>query len=380
MANDYPQIVDESTLSGVFNTTSFFEVGVEGQADNAGSCTVGLPVTVSTAEAANNIFGPSSSLAALVKFLLNRGLDYVVAVASKKGTAPSLGERQTAWAPLEERASLRIRLTDSTTQAVLAALAVSCHNAETIQHKQFAVVGLTGPAVKATSISAAGSINHKRCVLVDPGIFDLNGNLQSGAYAAAYAAAEIAKNPDITDSLNLAVIPATSGIEKSTATGLPIYRLHANGGSPIDDFQDLLSGGVSPFQQSADGRASFTHLRTTFKDDDTYDALMTLLIEDGIFLGIKDILLSQKFLRNGNTPSNRSLAAQVVNQYLTANGDKVQKVQLPNGETGYGVSVTPSVDKKAFTVYYTGEVVRGTNVIKINGTLTIPVSSVGSGS
>lgn len=376
----YPQVIDESTLTGVFNSGPSLDIGIEGRMDNAGSAPVGLPVLITSAEHANSNFGPASSLAALVKFILNRGIESVLAVASAKGSAPDLTARRSAWASLEENADVRIRLTDATDQSTLVALGTSCGNADEIQHKQFAVVGLSGPAVKATAITAAGAINHQRVLLVDPGIFDLNGDIQEGAFAAAYAACEIAKNPDITDSLNLAPIPATAGIERQASTGLPVYRVHANAGSPVDDFQDLLDGGVSPFQQSADGRAAFTHLRMTFTDDDTYDSLMTRLIVDGLFIGIRDLLLGQRFLRLGNTATNRALAAQVVNQYLIANDDKVEPVELPSGNTGYGVTVTPSNDLKSFTVYYTGQVVRGTNVIKLNGTLTIPVSSVGSGS
>jgi hypothetical protein len=380
VANDFPQIVDKSTLTGVFQTDSFFGIGVEGEMGDDGEATVGMPVVVSSVEEAVTQFGEDSSLTNLVQFILGRGLNYVKAVASASGSTPNLGQRQDAWAPLEEDPTIRIRLTDDDESATHVALAESCENADLIQHKQFCVVGLAGPAVKATTVTVAGAINSKRAVLFDPGVFDNNGVLQEGAYAAAYGACELAKNPDISDSLNLAPVPATTGIEKDTTTGLPVYRLRTNGGDPIDDFQDLLDAGASPYMQGPDGRASFTHIRTTFTDDDTFDALVTLLAADGLFLGIRDLLLNAKFLRSGNTATNRSLASQMVNSYLKGQSNIVSPIELPDNTTGFGVSVTPSEDLKAFTVAYFGQIVRGTNVININGTLTIPVGSVGSGS
>lgn len=373
MANDYPQIVDRSTLTGVFQTGTFLTVAVEGQKDTAGNATVALPYRVTSAEQAATLFGPVSSLTNVVNTVLARGLDYVWAVASASNATPNLGQRQTAWAPLEENPDIRIRLTDSETQADLVALADSCEFAEGIQHKQFCVVGLGGTASKATAITAASAVASKRAVLVTPGIYNLDGTLLTGKFASAYVAAEVAKNPDIADSLNLAKIPATGGIEKEAATGLPIYRLRAGAGTPVNDFQDLLTGGVSPFQQDVSGLAAFTHLRMTYTTDATFDALMTLLIKDQVFLDIKDLLLNGKFLRSGNTADNRSLAAKQVDSYLKAHSTWVEKIELPDGSTGYGVTAVPSVDLKSFTINYFGKVVRGTNVIYINGTLTIPV-------
>lgn len=371
MANDYPQIVDQSTLTGVFQADQFLGIGIEGEMDG-GTATIGLPELVRSAEEADTLFGAGSSLANLVKFLLGRGLNEVWAVASADGTAPLLADRQAAWAPLEENPDVRIRLTDSSTQADLVALADSCENAETIQHKQFCIVAIAS-GVKATVLAAAAAVASKRAVVVAPGFTDLDGVTQSGATVAALVAGEIAKNPDIGDSLNNVSIGATTGIEIDATTGLPLYRLRANGGVPINDFQDLLTGGVSPLQLGRDGLAAFTHLRTSFTTDDTFDALMTLLITDQVFIDIRDLLLSQSFLREGNTATNRSLAAKVVDRYLAAHADLVEPVQLPDGTVGYGVSATPSSDLKSFTIAYHGQVVRGTNVININGTLTIPV-------
>jgi len=371
MPNLYPQVVDKSTLTGVFRNEQFLTIGVEGQADAGGTATVALPVICTTPDDANTFFGPASSLAGLVNYLLAQGIEFVYAVAASKGSAPSLAQRQAAWATLEDNPSIRIRLTDSTLQADLVALADSCENAEGIQNKQFCIVGLPIPAVKATAISAAGAVASKRAVLVSPHVYNLSGTLMSGQYGAAKAAALIALNPDIADSMNGMELGGTGGVELD-ATGLPIYRLRTNGGAPINDFEDLETGGVSPFQQSPNGLAAFTHLRTTYTVDSTFDSLMTLLIKDQVFIDIRKILLDNEFLRKGNTDANRAMAAKLVDQYLKSVSDWVQPITLPDGTTGYGVSAVASSDQKSFTVYYYGQVVRGTNVINVNGTLTIP--------
>lgn len=371
MANDYPMIVDKSTLTGVFQTDQFMVIGVEGQKDVAGTAAIGLPKLVTTAEDANTFFGASSSLALLCKVILARGINFVWAVASASAP-PTLVQRQAAWAPLEDNPDIRIRLTDSVTQADLVALADSCEWAEGVQNKQFCVAGLASPSTKAAAIAAAGAVASKRAVLVTPAIYDLNGNLLSGQYGAAYAACQIAMNPDIADSLNLADIPATAGIEKDAATGLPVYRIRANAGTPLNDFQDLLTGGVSPFQQSRTGLAALTHLRTTWIADTTFDALMTLLVKDQVFIDIREILLDHQALRKGNTGGNRSLAAALVENYLKAHDDWIARVGLSDGTTGYGVTVVNAPDGKSYTINYFGQIVRGTNVINVNGSLTIP--------
>lgn len=372
MANDFPQIVDKSTLTGVFQSDQFMVVGVEGQKDVAGSAVIALPVKVLTAEDANTYFGPASSLATLCKFLLARGLNYVVAVASASGSGPTLVQRQAAWVALEENPDIRIRLTDSVTQADLVALADSCEWAEPIQHKQFCFLGLGGTSVKATVTAAASAIASKRAVLTAGHVYDVNGNLLSGQYDAAVAAVEVALNPDIMDSMNSKPIGATAGIEKDAATGLPIWRYKANAGTPVNDFQDLLTAGASPYQQDRGGQAAFTHLRTTWVADTTFDALATLLVKDQVFLDIRDLLLDHKALRQPNTPDNRSLAAKIVEEYLKGHADWVDKVNLADGTRGYGVTVVNGIDGKSYTVNYFGQIQRGTNVINVNGTLTIP--------
>lgn len=371
MANDFPQVIDQSTLTGVFQTDTFLSVAVEGEMAADGDATIALPESIETAAEAATAFGAASSLTSIASFLLGRGFSRVKAVASATDAAPTLVERQAAWEALEDDTTVRVRLTDSVTQADLAALADSCENAEAIQNKQFCCVALGTPSAKATLSAAAAAILSKRAVLFGPGVYDLDGNLLSGGVLAALCAGEIAKNPDITDSLNLYEIPATAGIEVDPATDLPIFRLRANAGAPIDDFQDLLDGGASPLKQADSGTAQFTHIRTTWTTDDTFDALQTLLIKDEVFLGIKQELLDAKFLRKPNTADNRNFAAAIVDSWLKAHDTWVEQVVLPNGTTGYGVTTTPSVDGKSFTVNYFGQVVRGDNVIAINGTLTI---------
>lgn len=368
----FPEIVDKSTLTGVFQSAQFMTIGVEGQMDAGGTADIANPILCRTADDADTAFGPASSLASLVKYILAQGVEYVWAVASASGTVPTLIQRQAAWANLEDNPDVRIRLTDSAVQEDIVALADSCEFAEGIQNKQFCVVGMPSPAVKATTITVAGAIASKRAVLVDPAIYDNNGNLLAGQYGAAKAATAIALNPDIMDSMNDMSLPATGGIETDPTSGLPIYRQRANAGSPVNDFADLLAAGVSPFMQAPDGRAAFTHLRTTYTVDSTFDALTTLLVKDQLFINIRNLLRGQRFLREGNTATNRALAAKLVDQYLKSVSDWVEPVELADGTTGYGVTVVASSDLKSFTVNYFGQIVRGTNVININGTLTIP--------
>lgn len=371
MADLFPQVVDRSTLTGIFQAPLYLPIGVEGEMDVSGDATVGVPETITTAEDAATAFGTSSSLTALCTLLLARGVPSLKAVGSE--LSHELSMRQAAWAALEDDPSIRIRLTDANDQATLAALADSCENAEAIQNKQFCFTALASPTTKSALSTAASAISSKRAVLVGPGIYDLDGNLRSGGDAAAIAAAVVAANPDIADSLNLYEIPATTGVETDSTTGLPLLRLRANGGSPINDFEDLEDDGVSPFMLAPSGLAAFTHLRTTWTTDDTFDSLMTLLIKDTVFLGVRDTLLGANFLRVGNTEDNRSRAAALVDAYLKSKATWVEPIQLADGTIGYGVNVTPSTDLKKFTVAYHGQVVRGTNVIDVNGTLTIAV-------
>lgn len=374
MSSIYPEVVDVSAVTGVFNLDQFLAIGIEGQKDTAGTATVGVRYLVADPSTADTLFGPNSKLAALVKFVLAKGIGYVYAVASASNTAPTLVQRQAAWAVLEETADVRIRLTDSVTQADLVALADSCEYAEGIQNKQFCVVGLATPTTATALTTASAAIASKRGVLVGPGIYDENGTLQSGAFAAAWVATAISKNADIADDLDTFPLYGSTGIEKDSGGQMPLFRLHANAGTPVNDFDTLINAGVSPLRQGVGGQAEIVHLRTTWTTDTTYDALMTLLIKDQVFIDIRDILTGpDNFLRKGNTQTNRSLAAKLVDEYLRRHNDWVQPKFLAGGsDPSYGVTVTASADKRTMTVTAQGEIVRNTQKIKFNGQWTIP--------
>lgn len=373
MSTIYPEVRDVSSLTGVLNLGTALVIGIEGRKDTVGSAVVGTPYLVTDPAMSDVLFGPASSLSSLVKAVMARGIMGVYAVASASNVAPTLVQRQTAWTALEENPDVRIRLTDSTTQADLAALADSCEWAEQIQNKQFCVVGLATPTTQANLTTAAAAVASKRGVLVGPAIFDTNGTLLTGAYAAAYVAAMVAANGDITDDLDTAVIVGTTGIEKD-ANGMPLFRVRAGGGTPVNDFSVLMGAGVSPLRQGRSGQAEIVHLRMTYNVDSTYDALMTLLIKDQLFIDVRTRLTdpTDKFLRRGNTPDTRSLAGRIVEEMLNARRSWLLPVVLPDGTTGYGVTVTASPDKRAMIITYQGEIVRNTQRIDVNAVLTIP--------
>lgn len=372
MSNIYPEVRDTSSLTGVLNLDQFLAVGIEGQKDVGGSQALTTPLLITDPAVVDTAFGPASSLAALVKFVLSQGINYVWAVASASGTSPTLVQRQAAWQLLEENPDVRIRLTDSEVQADLVGLATSCAQAEAIQNKQFAFGGLASPTTLAGMTAAATAIASKRFVFIGPGYYDENGLLRSGRYAAARVACEVARNSDITDDLDLVPLGRSSGLEKEVTTGMPLLRYRA-GVTPTNNFQTALAAGVSPLgQDPATGQAQIIHLRTTYITDSTYDALQTLLIKDELFIGIRRMLLGEKFLRRGNTATNRSYAAKITDDFLIAHSDWVQPVVLPDGKIGYGVTCVPSSDKKKMIITYQGEVVRNTQVIDVGGSLTIP--------
>lgn len=371
MANDYPEVRDTSSLTGVLNLDQFLVIGVEGQGDVAGSAGVGVPQLVTDPAQSDALFGPVSSLSGLVKFILAQGINSVYAVISAKGSGPTLIQRQAAWTTLEENVFVRIRLTDSVLQADLAALADSCEWAENIQNKQFMFGGLATPTTSAGLTTAATAIASKRGYLIGPGYYDSNGVLRNGAYAAARVACEVARNADITDDLDTLPLAGTTGIEKDATSGMPVFRLKAGAGTPVNDFQVLLTGGVSPLRQGRTGQAEIVHLRSTYTTDTTYDALQTLLIRDETFIGLRSMLEAEKFLRRGNTPQNRALAARLVESWLKGHNDWVQPITMPDGKLGYGVTVTASGDKRKMIVDYTGEIVRNNQVIDLRGTFTI---------
>jgi hypothetical protein len=374
MSSIYPEVRDISSLAGVFQLDQFLGIGIEGQKDTVGTGVVGTPYLIADPATADTLFGPASSLGKLVKFVLAKGVNFVYAVASASNVAPTLVQRQTAWTVLEENVIIRIRLTDSVAQADLVALADSAEWAEAIQNKQFMVGGLAAPTTSAALTTAAAAIASKRGLLVGPGIYDENGTLLSGAYAAAWVATAIAKNPDIADDLDTCPLFGSTGIEKDTTGQMPLFRLRAGAGTPVNDFNTLLAGGVSPLRQGLGGQAEIVHLRTTWTTDTTYDALETLLIKDQVFVDIRTLLTGpNNFLRKGNTNENRSLAAKLVDEYLKAHNDWVQpKFLAGSTDPSYGVTVVASPDKRTMTITYQGEIVRNTQKIDLNGVLTIP--------
>lgn len=373
MSNMFPEVRDVSTLTGVLNLDQFMTIGIEGQKDTVGTGVVGTSYLITDPATADTLFGPVSSLGKLVKYVLSQGINFVWAVAAASNLTPTLVQRQAAWTALEENVDVRIRLTDSMVQADLAALADSCEWAEGIQNKQFAVCGLATPTTSANLTTASAAISSKRALLVGPGFYDDNGVLNQGNYVAARIACEIAKNPDITDDMDTMSLAATTGLEKDT-NGLPLFRQKAGAGTPTNDFATLLAAGVSPLRLGRDGTAEIVHLRMTYVTDTTYDALMTLLIRDQLFIDIRAAVLAPdvKALRRGNTADTRALISQIVDGVIRARQAWVQPKKLPNGTLGYGVTVIISSDKRNITISYVGEIVRNLQKIDVNGQLTIP--------
>jgi len=370
MTQIYPEIRDTSTLTGVFQLDQYLVIGIEGQGDVAGSQAVAIPVYITDSTAADTLFGPASSLSGLVKYVLSQGINGVWAVASAKGSVPTLPARQTAWALLEENPDIRVRLTDSELQADLVALADSCEYAEGIQNKQFGFGGLATPTTLANLTAAATAIMSKRFVLIGPGHYDTNGVLRGGKWTAARVACEVARNPDITDDLDTLPLAGTLGIERD-ASSMPVLRLKSGAGTPTNDHATALAAGASTLRQGRGGQAEITHLRMTFSTDTTYDALQTLLIRDSIFLGLRSALETEKFLRRGNTETNRALAGKLVETWLKGHNDWLEPRTMPNGQLGYGVTVTASPDQRRMIIDYYGQIVRNNQVIDLRGTLTI---------
>jgi phage tail sheath gpL-like len=370
----YPEVRDATTLGARFSQPIFLTIGVEGQADSGGTAAVAVPKPITRPADADTQFGAGSSLAGLVKFLLARGAPSVIAVASAKGTVPTLAQRQAAWAILESDVFVRIRLTDSAVQADHVELADSCEDVELIQNKQTCFVGMPAGTSLANLTTAAATIASKRAVLVGPGIYDASGNLLSGVYAAAAVAVEVAKNPDLADDLDKTVIPGMTGIEKD-ANGMPIFRLKVASGVAVNDFETLLQGGVSPLEQDVTpaGGVLITHLRTTYTVDTTMDALMTRLIVDQLFIDVRQYALDGKYLRRGNTQQNRDDLKAGVEALLTERSNWIRPKTQPDGTLGYLVAVTSSTDGRKVTISYQGIVIRGIQTIEVDAQLDIPV-------
>jgi hypothetical protein len=369
----YPEVIDKTNVAPIYSTSLFLPVGVEGQMDNAGTGTVGQPYVISSPSQSDTYFGPSSALSAMIKFYLKRGVPQAVAVASKKGSSPILSERQAAWQVLESNPRVRIRATDSTVQADLVGLAGSCDNADKLFNKQIAFGGMATGTAKSALISAATAIASKRFVLVGPAIYDDNGVLLSGGFAAAAVAAEVSRNSDIADDLDLLPLNGLTGIEVS-GTGVPVFTRKVVSGSVVNDFEDLLQGGVSPLQINDAGTGvQLTHLRTTYTVDGTFDALMTRLIVDQIFIDVRDYLRTNNFLRRGNTVQTRADIQAGVEALLSERSSWIRPLTLPDGTTGYKVAVTSSPDNRQVIVSYQGVVIRGIQTIVIDDTLSVPV-------
>lgn len=372
----FPEVIDGTTLNERVTQALYLPIAVEGQADVAGSATVAEIKKVSRPADADTFFGPASSLAALVKFLLDQGAGPVVAVASAKGSAPTLIQRQTAWTTLEARRDVRIRLTDSTADADLAALGISCKNAALLNNKQFAIVGKPAATSKATLIATSTAVNAdtdagKRTVVIGGAVYDSTGTLRGGAFSAAAVAARVAQNNDPSDDLDTAVLPNLTGVERD-ALGNDLFRILVVGGSVVNDFEDLLQGGVSPLMPNPAGvGVAISHLRMSYKADSTFDALMTRIIVDQVFVLVRDYCIRFNQLRKGNTPTTRAQLQSGVDALLTTLSTWIQPVTLGDGTEGYDVQVTASADQRQQIISYRGEVVRGVQTIVVAGNLTI---------
>lgn len=371
-----PNVIDASTLTPRQTSAIYLPIAIEGGAATGGTAVVGTPYVISRADQCTALFGAASKLTALITAMLNAGAGPIIAVASAVSTTPTLVQRQAAWANLESDPNIRIRLTDSELQADIVALADSAANANLIYYKQIALAGLPSGTGKAALISAAAAVasgSQSRFILVAPGVYDANGVLQGGSYAAAIVAAEIAKNADPSNDLDLWQLPILTGIELDT-NGLPVFRRRVVAGAAVDDFEDLLQAGVSPLRPSrVPGGAMTTHLRTVYITNSQWDNLYTRIIVDQIFLDVKAYVLDGGFLRAGNTPQTQARIVSGVEALLQARQSWISPITQPDGSVGYGVSATPSPDNRQVTVGYQGTVVRGINTVQVAANLTIPV-------
>lgn len=371
----YPEVIDKSNVGPRFTQPLFLPVGIEGQASTTGTGTVGTIYLINRPSDADGLFGIGSSLANLVKFTMGRGISPILAAASvKSASLPTIGERQAIWQSMESDGNIRIRLTDSVTDSDLAALADSCENAELIQNKQFGIGGRPYGTTKSALITSASAIASKRFVLAGPGLIDASSPPQqiSGAYAAAVMAAKLAPNADITDDLDLLEIENMTSIETG-ANGLPIFSRKVVTGAAVNDFEDLLQGGVSPFKNQQNGGVQFTHIRTTWTTDGTFDALTTRLIADQVFLDIRDYALASKILRRPNNEVTRDDLAAGVTAMLFDRISWISPRMQSDGKLGYNVAVIPTADARGIIISYAGEVIRNIQTITVDAQLTIPV-------
>lgn len=366
----YPEVIDASSLIALPASPIYLPIGIEGQMDNDGTATVGNLYPISTISEAIVLFGAAASLTKIISAVIRRGSSPVLAAASKKGSAPVLADRQAVWDNLSSDKTVRVRLTDSTTQADLVALADSCEEADLIFNKQFCLVGMAASTTKANLLTAATAIASTRGILVAPAVYDQDGVLQSGSFAAACVAAEVSKNSNPANDLDLLSLVFLTAIEKD-ALGYPLFREKVVAGVAVNDFEDLLQGNVSPLQSSlTPGGVEITHLRTTL-DGDTYDALSTRIIVDQIFVDVRDYLNAMGFLHQGNTESTRARIVSGVENLLLQRQDWISPIVQGNGTLGYNVSAVSSNNGRQIIVGYGGAVVRGVQTIKVVGNLTI---------
>ena len=369
----YPEVVDASTLLAKPSSPIYMPIGVEGQMDNDGTGVIATPYAISTISEARLTFGVAAKLSKIIEVVINHGAFPVIAIASKKGSIPTLPERQTAWDTLASDLNVRLRLTDSVVQADLVELADSCEESELVQHKQVGFGGLALASDRAAHIAAAGAIASSRFVLVGPGVYDQDAVLRDGSFAAAVCAAETAKNADLSNDLDLWDLPLLSGIEKA-ATGLPVFRNKVAAGVNVNDFEALLQGGVSPLMPSRTGAgAMISHLRTTYTTNTAFDALSTRLIADQVYVDVKNYILDTGFLRRGNTEATRNALVAAVTALLFERNAWVATIRQPDGTQGYNVAAVPSADMRQVTVSYEGRIVRGIQTIQVSGSLSIPV-------
>jgi hypothetical protein len=369
----FPQIIDASTLGAKLTSPIFLPIGIEGAADPASPAIVNKIYTISTPNDANTTFGSTSRLAQLIKFMLTRGAAPIYGIASAKTDPPSLAERKAAWDELSSDSRIRIRLTGSLLQSDFAALATNLTEADAIYNKQFAIVGMATGTTKSALIAAATALNSKKLVLVGPAVYDETSPavLRDGGFLAAAIAARLAQNGDPTNDLDREEMPLLTGIEK-TATGFPLFRVKTVGGVATNDFEDVLQGGGSPVMEDANG-VSITHLRTTYITDGTFDALMTRIIVDQVFIDVRDYLLNSNFLQSPNSAEVRGRIKSGVEALLLERRSWINMKEQNDGSLGYNVQVTSSPDNRQVTVAYEGTVVRGISTIQVAATLDIPV-------
>jgi hypothetical protein len=374
-----PRVVDASTLQPKATSAVYLQPAVEGAATATGTALILVPQLISRLDQAATSFGADSTLYRIIEALLSRGAGPVIAVASVKTGTPTLIQRQAAWEKLESNEDIRIRLTDSEVQTDIVALSVSCANADLLYNKQFAFVGMPTGTTKAnllacaTALTTGGQVPSSRTCLVGPGVYDGAGTLRGGSYAAASVAAEVAKNADPSNDLDLWDVPSLLAIELD-AFGLPVFRRKVAAGVPMNDFEDLLQGGVSPLQPSrVAGGVSTTHLRTAYVTNTAWDSLATRIIVDQLFVDVKNYIYDGAFFRQGNTEAVRARIQSGVNALLVERRAWLNPVTQPDGTLGYKVTADPSPDFRQVIVGYEGIVVRGISTIKVAGNLQIPV-------